>query len=99
MEYGTLTVTPRELTLTLKNVTMSASELDGKPLTGELEAIPEGALAAGDRLVDVRFDVSLSEPGKKQYGILSYRILNADGEDVTANYIVKTQKGWLTLTP
>lgn len=89
--YGSLTLSEKQLTIT----TSSAEQTyNGKPLTCR-EFMAEG-LAQGDS-VQVITATSLTECGSCS-NVLTIRIVNEKGEDVTANYSIMFVYGTLTVT-
>ncbi len=94
-DYGILEVQAREITVTAKDAQKQA---DGTPLTcNEYIPLPEGALAPGQRIV-VEITGSQTKVGYSDNVVRSVTIFDSDGNDVTANYIIKTQNGRLTVT-
>ena len=94
-DYGILEVEAREITVTAKDAQKQA---DGTPLTcNEYIPLPEGALAPGQRIV-VEITGSQTKVGYSDNVVRSVTIFDSDGNDVTANYIIKTQNGRLTVT-
>lgn len=98
--FGTLELTKREIVLRTKT---KQKKYDGTPLSGD-EGKPDDytveGLVGGDRLVDVVFGESVTDRGmRRQNEIVSFRIVNAAGEDVTGNYAVQVEWGWLIVTP
>ncbi len=91
-EYGALTVTPRSIIVWAG----SASEpFTGQTLTSEEYRVSEG-LVEGHRVVVV-LEGSLSKRGRASNRVVSVRIFNAEGEDVTKNYNIDTFDGKLEL--
>ncbi len=99
MVYGSLELTKRDVTLRTASKT---KRYDGTPLSGdegkEDDFTAEG-LIEGDRFVDVVFGEGQTEYGSRSNEILSFRIVNEAGEDVTGNYSVKMVFGKLRVTP
>lgn len=97
--YGTLELTKRDIMLHTKT---KRKKYDGTPLLGD-EGKPDDytvdGLVEGDHLVDVVFDEGLTDRGKRiQNKIVSFRIVNAAGEDVTNKYAVQFDWGQLIVT-
>ena len=95
-EYGEITFIPREIEITVPDVT---GEYDGKPLASSAWELTGGSFADGDGLVTV-FDRSQTDVGETvNTPILnvSRSILNGDGIDVTANYRITQKIGKLTV--
>lgn len=66
---------------------------DGTPLSSADYALTEGTLADGDRL-SISFPASLTAAGETK-NTPAFRILNADGEDVTSFYDIREEIGTL----
>ena len=93
---GTLTVTQLEVVITADSATKG---YDGTPLTddGWMDTPPTGLLA-GDTVVAVTVIGSRTEVGSSPNVPSDARIVNALGEDVTNNYIIRYVEGTLTVT-
>ncbi len=72
---------------------------DGTALECSTWTITKGSLADGHYIADVVIEGSRTDPGKTDCIIVSFRIVDAQGNDVTANYIVDTQVGTLRVNP
>lgn len=68
---------------------------DGTPLTAESYRLTSGSLVSGDEL-EIRFPVSVTEVGAAK-NTPNYRIVNAEGEDVTDFYQIDWEIGMLTV--
>ena len=92
---GTLTVKPREITLTADS---ASKPFDGKALSKNSFTVSSGSLVSGH---SVKADVvgSQTEIGSSANSIdaKSVRITDASGSDVTANYSVTLKDGTLTV--
>ena len=91
---GTLTVTPRPLTITAGNET---KKYDGIPLTGSTYTT-DGDLATGDRVESVAFGSSRKLVGTSDNVPVSAVIKNDTNENVTASYNISYVNGTLTVT-
>ena len=90
---ATLTVMPREITLTTADV---SKVYDGLPIEqGSAELL--GELVAGHNL-KVTFPESFSEVGRTQ-NVFSAEITDAAGADIVRNYHITTQMGTLEILP
>ena len=93
-EEGTLTVTPRELTLRSGD---AKKVYDATPLTeNSVEAIV-GEVAEGQQ-IEANVTGSLTDAGTEN-NLYTAVIRAEDGSDVTSNYILKHEYGTLTVTP
>ena len=97
---GSLTIDPRTVTLTSESAT---KEYDGTPLTCpeyDITTELEGgvALGEGDKIT-VRVSGSQTDVGRSENAIAEAVVVNAEGEDVTANYIIRYENGELQVTP
>ncbi len=85
------------LALKRRNITLRVEDAfkiyDGTPLSSADYALTEGTLADGDRL-SISFPVSLTEAGERENTPV-FRILNADGKDVTPFYDIREEIGTL----
>ncbi|MDE6401193.1 MAG: hypothetical protein K2L54_01115, partial [Clostridiales bacterium] len=99
-EYGTLRVTARAVTVTAGSAVGYLNELGGAALVcGEYTVTGEnGGLGEGDR-AEVTVVGSQSSVGRSENTIEKVVIYDADGNDVTSNYVVKTVSGTLTVVP
>lgn len=91
---GGLEVTRRMITL---KASSAKKEYDGKPLTSSVVYITNGSLVTGHELIATTSG-SITSEGSEVNAIANYKIVDANGNDVTANYLVKTQGGTLTVT-
>ena len=91
---GTLTVTPKTLTITAASDT---KEYDGTALTNA--GYTNTALAAGDSIESVNVAGSQTIVGSSGNTGSAAVIRNAAGEDVTASYAITYVDGTLTVTP
>lgn len=94
--YGTVTITKRELTLRVKS---EEEEYDGKELKATDYEIVEGkgSLAEGD-ILDVTLTGSITEIGEAKASLIYaiYSMKNGEKINVTSNYKVLTEDGILT---
>ena len=93
-KYGKLTVNSREVTFTAGSATKS---YNGTALTCDSYKITAGSLAEGHTAV-VTLSGSQTNKGRSDNVITSIVIYDADGNDVTANYITKRVTGTLQVT-
>ena len=56
------------------------------------------ALGEGDKIT-VRVSGSQTDVGRSENAIAEAVVVNAEGEDVTANYIIRYENGELQVTP
>lgn len=93
-ESGTLEVTPRQLVITAGS---AEKVYDGSPLTNDGYTFrPE--LVTGDRIDSVTVTGSQTTPGSSENVASDAHIVDADGEDMTANYTISYEPGLLTVT-
>jgi hypothetical protein len=92
-ETPVLTVTPRSLQLTAASETRI---YDGETLTNPTVYITKGSLAAGHTLA-ASASGTQTEIGSSANIVTSYKILDAEGRDVTSLYRVTTVDGQLTV--
>ncbi len=92
-ETPVLTVTPRALQLTAASETRI---YDGEALTNPTVYITKGSLAAGHTLIATASGTQ-TEIGSSANAVSSYKILDAEGRDVTSLYRVTTVDGQLTV--
>lgn len=93
---GKLTVTPREITV--KPVDVS-KKYDGEALVcGTETEILSGSLADGHEISFVQIEGSQTKPGRSESIITMIVISDAEGNDVTSNYSVTTEKGAIRVT-
>ena len=99
-DCGTLSIEAREILV----IAHSASKAyDGTPLTCpeyDITTELEGgvALGEGDKIT-VRVSGSQTDVGRSENAIAEAVVVNAEGEDVTANYIIRYENGELQVTP
>lgn len=93
--YAHYTISPREITLKAAD---ARKVYDGTPLTANAIEIAGGSLAEGDYIAEYTVDGSITRVGRADNVITSVVIRNADGEDVTHNYAIKTLVGSLRVT-
>lgn len=99
-ELGVLRVTARTITVTAESAVGYYNELNGAALVcGEYTVTGEdGGLADGDdATVTIRGEQSVI--GRSENTVEKVVINNADGEDVTSNYVIKCVSGTLTVVP
>ncbi len=90
---GTLAVTRKKLTITAESDTRI---YDGTAL--ENEKYSSSDLAEGDQIDSVSVTGSRTETGKAENTPSGARIVNSNGNDVTASYEIAYQKGTLEVT-
>ena len=94
-DYVPIEITRREIVITTESAT---KQYDEKPLTNKKFYVSQGMLASGDRVeLNVLGEV-ISGTGYNTVDKESLKILDADGNDVTANYVVTIKLGVLTVT-
>lgn len=91
--HGVLKVLARQVTLTADS---AQKPFDGTPLTADGWKITDGSLAYGHEAV-VTVSGSISGIGSAENRIVSVKIFDADGADVTKNYKVNTVPGTLNV--
>ena len=91
---GTLTVTQKALTITADS---DSKVYDATALTKD--SYTNTALATGDSFASVTLTGSQTVVGKSDNVASEAKIVNADGEDVTASYEITYVKGELEVTP
>ena len=94
-ETPVLTVNPRAIELTAASATRVEN---GDPLTAPTVYLTKGSLAAGHTLTAAATGAQ-TEVGESTNTVSSYKILDADGRDVTSLYRVTTVEGTLTVLP
>ncbi|MBQ7703514.1 MAG: LPXTG cell wall anchor domain-containing protein, partial [Firmicutes bacterium] len=92
---GEFEITPRPLTITAAS---DEKVYNGEPLTNPDYEITEGELLEGDSLESVTVTGSQTLVGSSANTPSDAKIVNAEGEDVTANYEVTYVDGTLTVT-
>ncbi|MBO4422896.1 MAG: hypothetical protein J5879_05625 [Clostridia bacterium] len=90
---GTLTVTAKPITITAAS---DSKICDDTPLENGNYTNTE--LAEGDSIESVKVEGSLTEPGSAENVPSEAKIVNAAGDDVTANYEITYENGTLTVT-
>ena len=101
--YGSITLTERNITVFTGNATKSRFDIlaDGQPLSYAYADIDsqrtEYQLISGDRVVVDKDSVTSISHGVSK-NILTVKILDADGNDVTDNYNITYVYGTLTVT-
>ena len=90
--YGALTVTPATLTLKAAD---AEKVYDGTPLTASAIEMIGGGLAEGDTIEAYTVVGSRTRIGRSDNVITDVTIRNADGDDVTRNYMIETIVGTL----
>lgn len=93
--YGTLTLTAREITISAKSDTKA---YDGSALTCDGIDCDETLLAPGDRIDHYVVEGTQTNIGKSANVLVSVKIVNELGVDVTDNYKITIQDGILTVT-
>ena len=93
--FGTIEVLPLALTLKAQD---AEKPYDGTPLTAQGYEILSGALAPGDSITVCEVEGSRTQVGRTDNVITRVVIRNEAGEDVTANYEIKTEVGVLKVT-
>ena len=92
-EYGTLTVTARSLTVTANS---AEKYYDKTKLEDGGYKITFGEVAEG-QTIEVKISGSQIAIGKSENKVVSVKIYDGGGSDVTANYLITTVNGWLTV--
>jgi uncharacterized repeat protein (TIGR02543 family) len=92
---GTLTVLPAEKALTV-TAASATKRYDGTPLEAPAYETGGAALLAGDTLT-ATVAGSVTDVGSAKNTVASWRIVNANGEDVSSAYRVNTVDGLLTV--
>lgn len=93
--YGYLTVTAREITVTAGSET---KPFDGTPLVCDKIDYSASVLAVGDRIDSYVVEGSQTNIGESVNVIRSIVIKNQKGQDVTSNYSIKIKDGLLKVT-
>ena len=94
-QYGTLTVTPRALTVKAAD---AEKVYDGEALTASSIEITDGTLAEGDYIHRYTVEGSQTRVGRSENTVTQIVIRNKDGEDVTRSYAIETVAGVLKVT-
>ena len=95
-DYGILEVEARAITIVADSATQKYSP--DIVLTADGYNMTEGTLADNHSIEVVIFG-SQSKIGYSDNVVESVKIYDAENNDVTANYIIKTQNGRLTVKP
>lgn len=93
LSEGALVVETRPITFSVKRV---SKEYDATPITPSDWYIAAGSLAEGDRAI-VTFEGTQTEIGSSESVITSFKIVNAEGKDVTYCYAAETAPGTVTV--
>ena len=91
--YGTITVTPREITVTVGN---AEREYDGSQLFGNEPSVSN---IVPTHSFSVKNRTSITDVGSCVNEILEYDIFDESGNSVKGNYAVSFENGTLTVTP
>ena len=94
-DFGILTVTKKNLDLTAGSLTVA---YDGNKHTTDEIIYDPNMLAFGDYIAEKDVFGSQTNIGKSSNVIRSVTIRNADGKDVTANYLITIYDGLITVT-
>ena len=94
MTTGTLTITPRSITIKADDDTKT---YDGSALTKDSYEITSGTLAGGQRIDSVTVTGSRTEAGSSANVPSAAKIVDAQGTDVTSNYSITYVNGTLTV--
>lgn len=94
-DYGILTVTKKNLDLTAGSLTVA---YDGNAHTTDEIIYDPSELAFGDYIAEKDVFGSQTNIGKASNVIRSVTIRNADGKDVTENYLITIYDGLITVT-
>ena len=92
---GILDVRPRSLTVKAGD---DSKCYDGTPLTTE-KYILESDLINGDKIDEIVIGGSITDIGNEKSYVETIKIVNSLGEDVTKNYNIKTEEGYLIVYP
>ena len=94
IDWGTLTVHPREITIRTEN---ASKTYDGNPLTSDQWTLFQGTLLSGHRIEKV-MPSSITKPGviNNEIGIT---IFDANDQDITHRYNITYAMGTLTVDP
>ena len=97
VEYGTLTVTPRPITL---KVADKSKPYDGYPLTSNEVVVAEDSAyrLVSDHAISATCGGSITDPGTADNDVEELKILDGSGNDMTANYDMTVLPGSLTVT-
>ena len=93
----------KDFTIARRPITVTAGSAkeryDGNALTYDNYTYSENGLASGDRFESVTITGSQKEVGTGNNVPSAAKIVNASGEDVTANYDISYESGTLTVLP
>ena len=97
-EYGILTVTPRHISVRVKD---ASHVYDGKAFTSNDYEVTSALGLVSGHWLSLTASASITLPGKTQNGVSEYQIKDsATGRDVSSNYVIdEIESGWLTVTP
>ncbi len=95
-EVAVFTVSPRKLEITLSSGTCTYGDLTDEYLKSLARV---KGLAEGDELADLQFIGSGEDWRRQEVSVSSFRVVNEEGEDVTALYLPTTKGAVLTITP
>jgi hypothetical protein len=93
--YGQIVIEAREISVKASDAT---KPYDGSALTSNEIEYDKSSLAEDDYIAEYVLSGSQTNVGKCSNVIKSIIIRNKNGEDVTANYIIRTSEGVLTVT-
>ena len=93
--YGTLTLDAKDITISARS---DSKPYDGSALTCNHIDYDETLLAPGDRIDYYVVEGTQTNIGKSANVLVSVKIVNEAGEDVTDNYKITIQDGILTVT-
>ena len=94
-DFGTLGVKAREITIKTNSYEKT---YDAKEIKIESYSITEGSLVSGHTLVISGFPVAAAT-GEITNAPTTYKILDADGNDLTINYKIKFEYGTIKINP
>ena len=97
-DYGTLTVTPRAITVQADSATKTFDPNNRTPLTAPDAEITAGSLADGHKATFTTKG-SQTNVGYSENIVSEVKIVDENGNDVTANYKITKLPGTLTVTP
>jgi hypothetical protein len=93
--YGTARIIPLEISIKAGD---ACKVYDGTPLRSDAYEIIEGTLVEGHVIGMCQTEGSQIDIGRSDNIVLHVMILDADGKDVTSNYLVKNVPGKLIVT-
>ena len=92
--YEQLIVSPIELTITVKE---KSEAYNGKELKAtDDDYVLKGKLLDGDKL-NINIEGSITDVGETKASIIYTSITNSEGKDVTSNYRIYTNDGYIKL--